>query len=88
MWLHTLNVMWLTICIDLFTKVKGLRRKLNLFKHTLCFAVFKKYRIYISHFLSNLKIALQNPKCEVLIQTLIYYLRFYLFAKISLIFDV
>ena len=62
--------MWLTICIDLITKVKSLRRKLNLFKCTLCFAFFKKYRIYTSHFFTNLKIASQNAKCEVLIQTL------------------
>ena len=54
----------LTICIDLITTVKSLRRKLNLFKHTLCFSFFKKYGIYTSH-LKNLKIASQmgNVKC-------------------------
>ena len=42
----------LTICIDLITKVKSLR-KLNLFKHTLSFAFSKKYRIYTSHFFTS-----------------------------------
>ena len=61
---HPKYVTWLTICIDLITKVKSLRRKLNLFKHTLCFGFFKIYRIYTSHFFTNLKIASQNAKCE------------------------
>ena len=42
MWLHTLYFTWLTISIDLITKVKSLRRKLILFKHTLCFTFIKK----------------------------------------------
>ena len=57
----------LAICIDPVTNVKSLRRELNLFKHTLCFAFFKTYT---SHFFINLKIALQNVKFEALIQTL------------------
>ena len=67
---HPKYVTWLTICIDLITKVKSLRRKLNLFQHILCFAFLKKCRIYTSHFFANLKIASQNAKWEALIQTL------------------
>ena len=48
---HPEYVMWLTICIDLITKVKSLRRKLNLFKYTLCFAFFKTIQnIYFTFF--------------------------------------
>ena len=67
---HPKYVTCLTICIDLIKKVKSLRRKLNFLKETLCFAIFKKYRICTSHFLKNLKIALQNAKCDASIRTL------------------
>ena len=74
---HPKYVTWLNICIDLITKVKGLRRKLNLFKHTLCFTFFKKYRIYISLFFfkfensfakSEMQSANSNP--DILFKTL------------------
>ena len=61
MWLHTLYFTWLTICIDLITKVKSLRRKLILFKHTLCFTFIKK----ILYFAIFYKFENSFGKCEM-----------------------
>ena len=55
-------VTWLTICIDLITKVKSLRRKLNLFKYTLCFAFFKKIQYILRIFSQIWK---QLAKCKM-----------------------
>ena len=89
---HPTYVIWSTICIGLITKVKILRRKLNLFKHTLCFAFFKKYRICTSHFFykfensfakCDMRSANSNPVIYIYVYIYIY-ISIYIYLSLSI----